>query len=279
MSNQVSAVGYQVEAMRPLPRMWAQMRQMIRQDRAGWLLLGCWALGMMSLPIGLWLMGEAILPVGMTVTTVLQAGAVIMLLRRAWGWRRVGLTLAGVAALGWLVEFIGSSTGLPFGVYHYTERLQPQLGGVPLLIPLAWFMMLPPAWTVATLIGGRGGRWRFLLLSMLAFTAWDLFLDPQMVLFDFWRWETAGGYFGIPWSNYAGWLLAAGVMTLVVRPPMQPVRPLLLVYGLVWFFETFGLLFFWELPGPALVGGLVMGAFTLVAFLRARTAAGERGAA
>lgn len=279
MSNQVSAVGYQVEAMRPLPRMWAQMRQMIRQDRAGWLLLGCWALGMMSLPIGLWLMGEAILPVGMTVTTVLQAGAVIMLLRRAWGWRRVGLTLAGVAALGWLVEFIGSSTGLPFGVYHYTERLQPQLGGVPLLIPLAWFMMLPPAWTVAALIGGRGGRWRFLLLSMLAFTAWDLFLDPQMVLFDFWRWETAGGYFGIPWSNYAGWLLAAGVMTLVVRPPMQPVRPLLLVYGLVWFFETFGLLFFWELPGPALVGGMVMGAFTLVAFLRARTTAGERGAA
>jgi hypothetical protein len=48
------------------------------------------------------------------------------------------------------------------------------------LVPLAWLMMLPPAWAVARLVAGGPGI-AFILTAALAFTAWDLFLDPQMV--------------------------------------------------------------------------------------------------
>lgn len=237
-----------------------RFKQIVQRDKLAWAFIGAWALGMISLPIILWTVGDSFLPNAVTVTTALQAVAVIAVLGKAWGWRRAIVSISTIALFGWLIEYIGSTTGIPFGVYTYSDRLQPQLAGVPLLIPIAWFMLLPCAWTVASALAG-GRRWLFLLLSIAAFVAWDLFLDPQMVKWEFWRWAEPGGYFGVPWTNYLGWALAALVMTLVVRPPQKTLPPLLAIYGLTWFFETFGLLFFWGLVGPALIGGVVMGGF------------------
>lgn len=246
-------------------------RRTVQREKWAALLIGIWALGMMSLPIVLWIIGESQLPVVVSITTGLQAAAVVAVLGKVWGWRRTITTVVTIAIMGWLVEFVGSKTGFPFGVYGYTGRLQPQLGGVPLLIPVAWFMLMPCAWTIASLLAG-GRRWLFVVMSVAAFVAWDLFLDPQMVTWDFWRWSQPGGYFGIPWSNYAGWALAALLMTLIVRPPQKAYVPLVIIYGLTWFFETFGLLFFWGLVGPAVIGGVVMGGFLIAALWKLRLA-------
>ena len=251
-----------------IPRM-AVLWQGVRRNRLAWLLIGAWALGMMSLPIVLWLSGDGLLPAAVTVTTVLQAAAVVVILATGWGWRRTLTSVATIAVIGWGIEYIGSTTGLPFGRYAYTARLQPQAGGVPLLIPVAWFMFLPCAWSVARYLAGKR-RWLPVMLSVLAFVAWDLFLDPQMVMWDFWRWGNPGGYFGIPWSNYLGWAVAALVMTLIVRPPATVPGLLMVIYGLTWFFEVVGLFFFWDLRGPAVAGGLVMGGFLMAVVLKVR---------
>lgn len=266
MSRELPVLDRSLQA--PIWVIWAAaFKRMVQRDKLAWAFIGVWALGMISLPIVLWTVGDSLLPNAVTVTTALQASAVIVVLGKAWGWRRTFLSISAIAILGWLIEYIGSQTGIPFGVYEYSARLQPQLAGVPLLIPIAWFMLLPCAWTVASSLAG-GRRWLFLLLSIGAFVAWDLFLDPQMVTWEFWRWAEPVGYFGVPWTNYLGWALAAFIMTLVVRPPQKTLPPLLAIYGLTWFFETFGLLFFWGLVGPALIGGLVMGGFLMAAVWR-----------
>jgi putative membrane protein len=224
---------------------------------AAWVIL--WALTMISLPIVKWTLGGTALQRGIVVGVIVQVAAVVFILFHHSGWTnalRLGLT---VLSLAWLAEFIGSSTGLPFGRYQYTDVLQPQLGGVPLLIPLAWLMMLPPAWAVARLIVPTAGRMGFAAVSALAFTAWDLYLDPQMVFWDFWRWEQPGGYFGIPWSNYLGWLLVSGAISALWAGRSLPLIPLLTVYIITWLLQSIGQAFFWGLPGPALVGFLGMG--------------------
>jgi putative membrane protein len=143
-------------------------------------------------------------------------------------------------------------------------------------------MMLPPAWAAADLIIGTGLRW-FALISGLAFTAWDLFLDPQMVRWNLWQWEDTPrstpkeegadlqrtkGYFGIPWSNYLGWWLTAWGLTALLGPTDFPMAPLFLIYVLTWFLEAFGQFVFWHWPGPA-IGGLVgMGVFVIGAWSR-----------
>jgi len=228
-------------------------------------LFGTWILAMIALPIAKYFWGEAALTWGITASVILQVTLVVSIVHQAWGVARTIQAAAIVAILTWLVEAIGTATGLPFGVYHYSALLQPQIAHVPLLIPLAWLMMFPAAWVVAYRIVGRWEGIQFVIVSALAMTAWDLFLDPQMVAWDLWTWAEPEGYFGIPWQNFLGWLLATALITVAVRPRDLPTGSFMLIYLVTWLLETVGLFFFWGLPGPALVGFVGMGSLIWLA--------------
>lgn len=234
-------------------------RETTKLPRKTLIVSAVWLLTMVSLPIANWIWGEAALRQGLVIAVILQAATAMLMLRLHWQWPRVIFTLMTIAGVTLLVEMVGARTGFPFGNYHYTALLQPQIQHVPLLIPLAWFMMLPPAWAVAYRY--RHNRILFATTSAGAITAWDLLLDPQMVQWGLWVWEQPGIYFGIPLLNYFGWFATAFLLTLLLKPNQLEKRPLLLIYTATWFLETFGLLFFWGLPGPALAGGAVMGVF------------------
>lgn len=237
------------------------------------ILLGTWIVTMISVPIQNWVFGDGIVPFAVTLGLLTQFTSVLYILWHSWGFRRTFTVLATIAFLTWLAEFIGSSTGFPFGHYAYTDTLQPQLTHVPLIIPLAWFMMLPPSWIIAQTLTPHPKHKTisyyliFAGISAIAMTAWDLFLDPQMVAWGFWIWDHPVGYFGIPWTNYVGWLLTAFLVTWIVRPQRLPTIPLLTVYGVVWFLQSFGQFFFWGQQGPAVVGFVVMGSLLLLAII------------
>jgi putative membrane protein len=129
------------------------------------------------------------------------------------GLRRTGLFFFISAIVSYLMEEIGVRTGLIFGAYHYSDLLGAKLGHVPVIIPLAWFMMIYPAWMVATVIT-RGVNTQSLpgltakaAIAAWAMTAWDLVMDPGMTAAGNWIWEDGGPYFGVPFHNYFGWLL------------------------------------------------------------------------
>lgn len=225
---------------------------------------------MIALPVARWIWGDQVIPSFSTVTVMMQSAAVLSILLEGWGSRRTIITFAAVAILTWGAEWLGSTTGFPFGHYHYTALLQPQLFGVPLLIPLAWMMMLGPSWAVAyAILGSRlNGMKRMAAMAALtgaAMTAWDLYLDPQMVGWGFWIWDEAGEYFGIPLVNFAGWFAVAALVTLIVRPRPVTARPMLIIYGVVWAFQAIGMAIFWGRPGPALFGFFAMGSMLVLA--------------
>lgn len=199
----------------------------------------------------------------LTVNVFVQAILVVTILTKAWPLRNVIVSATGIAGFTLLIEIIGSGTGFPFGNYHYTTLLQPQIGHVPIIIPLAWLMMLPAAWAVAKRF--QTSRLRFALVSALAMTAWDLLLDPQMVSWQLWVWDQPGVYFGIPLSNYVGWLLTSFIISFVLWPGKRPLPTILVaIYAVTWALEMMGLALFWGQPGPALVGGMVMGVFVWI---------------
>jgi lycopene beta-cyclase len=246
------------------PFLWRELKQPYL------FLIAAWVLAMIAVPITRWIFGDTIIPAASLVTTLLQFSAVLSILQHSWGTRRTVSIFVVVALTTYFAEFLGSKTDFPFGAYNYTSLLQPQLFGVPLIIPLAWFMMLGPAWAVAYTILGRKldtpyRRAAFALLSALAVTAWDLYLDPQMVGWGFWIWDYPSGYFGIPWVNFFGWMLTAIIVTALVRPGNLPVIPLLIVYAIVWALQSIGLAVFWNQPGPALFGFLGMGVLLMLA--------------
>lgn len=173
-----------------------------------------------------------------------------------------------VPLLGWLAEFIGSRTGIPFGNYHYTAVLQPQIHRVPVAIPLAWLMMLPPSWAVAHLLAPNGTPLVHAVVAGLAFTAWDIYLDPHLVKWGFWEWRQKGAYEGIPLRNFLGWFLWATVITWVAAPPALDFFPLVLVYLLTWLFQFGGHMVFWGWPVSGIAGFIAMGAAAVPALLR-----------
>jgi putative membrane protein len=229
---------------------------------------GAWVLVMICVPIIRWVLGEGAERIGISLGVVFQAAAVTVILFEALTPLRAALMAVGIPLFGWAIEFLGSRTGFPFGRYHYTEVLQPQIRHVPAIIPLAWLMMIPPSWAVGRALAGPDAFVIAALLAGLSFMAWDLFLDPQMVSWDFWRWDQDGVYLGIPLVNFVGWFGAGTLVSLLLYHADIPVAPLFLVYVVTWVLETIGQIAFWRLVVSGVTGFLAMGAFVIAVLTR-----------
>ncbi|WP_005037494.1 carotenoid biosynthesis protein [Holophaga foetida] len=142
------------------------------------------------------------------------------------GWRRALAFFALALVVSFVMEYVGAKTGLIFGHYHYTDVLDPKIAStVPVVIPLAYFMVLYPSRMMADLItwGKAAGVTRGLLWSLftavlaaLTMTAWDLSMDPVMVHdVRAWVWERGGPYFGIPLQNFFGWFLTTFIISFL----------------------------------------------------------------
>lgn len=215
---------------------------------------------------------------GLTVAVVGGlAAATFAFAAASWGWRAAAATAAAVVGLALGVEWVGVTTGWPFGRYEYTGVLRPEVAGVPAVVPLAWFAVGVPAWEVAARLAKTFTR--RVALGAVALAAWDLFLDPQMVTEGFWRWPGGGAYRGIPLSNFAGWLLASAAVVAVVDrlAPRRARRslPLFGVYAWMVVMEAVGFVFFF---GDAVVGLVGAAAsWPLVALAWRRSATSARG--
>jgi uncharacterized membrane protein len=136
------------------------------------------------------------------------------------GWRKTAVFFILAAVVSYALEEIGVRTGWIYGAYHYSNMLGPKLGHVPILIPLAWFMMIYASWEVARgllrgvdIYSARGMAAQAIVAAMVM-TAWDTVMDPGMAAAGNWIWEQGGGYFGVPLQNYFGWLLTTFLVYL-----------------------------------------------------------------
>ena len=185
---------------------------------------------------------------------------------RRWGGRRAALAGGTTAVATTAVERVGTLTGVPFGRYAYSAALKPQIAHVPAIVPLAWFAMgLPARETAHAALGPRSTPVTRSLLGAAALTAWDLFLDPQMVGEGYWAWARRGAYRGIPFTNYLGWFVTGiGVMALleVALPPAADAGDadgaLVGEYAYMGVMETVGFARYFRDPVVAVVGGLAM---------------------
>jgi putative membrane protein len=136
---------------------------------------------------------------------VLAFTALALLLARRTGIRWLP-PFAAVYLLSLASELAGTTLGLPFGPYHYTEGLGAKwLGHVPVLIPLSWFFMALPSYAIARRRFPQRRALR-VLAGSLVLLSWDLALDPAMSLAtSYWVWGVTGPYYGMPLLNLAGW--------------------------------------------------------------------------
>jgi putative membrane protein len=177
--------------------------------------------------------------------TTVVLGAIAGLLHGAsrLGWR----TAASVFVVGFSIslasELTGTTTGYPFGPYSYTTQLGYLIGGrVPFNIPTSWFFMLYASLAICGRIlraeDDSRTRWRWAVVAALVLTAWDVSMDPAMVATTHWLWHLpsvdgtsplrrlllTGFFYGMPLSNWLGWLLTGLIVARAMLAIVPPTR-------------------------------------------------------
>lgn len=160
-------------------------------------------------------------------------------------------------------ELLGTSTGFPFGHYHYLSGLGYKVAGlVPFTIPLSWFYLGFSTYVLAgaglSRLSQRWGNGQdaiqplvrvvgTIVLGIIMLTAWDLVLDPAMsqAPFKFWEFQETGEFFGMPYRNLTGWM-ATGAIYMGVASLFWGTQPIVLsrqqlflplaIYSLNFFF-------------------------------------------
>jgi putative membrane protein len=136
-----------------------------------------------------------------------------------FGWKDMLVFLAICLVITFAMENIGSTTGLPFGRYHFEAGAQlPHVGVISIIVGGMWFGVGYFAWIVAgTLLGGADQNLNkplnviaLPLVSAFVMTQWDFVMDPpESTLAKAWIWHDGGADFGVPLTNYLGWLLTS----------------------------------------------------------------------
>ena len=226
----------------------------------GWkALLGLWALSLIPTPLM-----PQYFSVFAYISTSLLALAVLAYTFERYGPKALML-FALSFAFGLFIEWLGETTGFPFGRYQYADKSLALLG-VPLLVPLGWWAFS----IIALAISPKGKK---LFFAPLALVAWDIGLDPIMVSQGFWQFER-GIYYGVPLSNFFGWyfaglLLVYCLLKLEPRLGLDTSFELSLAFVIQAFLLSVGLLFF-GMPLASLFTFLAMGALAALS-LRPKT--------
>jgi uncharacterized membrane protein len=189
------------------------------------------------------------------------------------GWRRTLIFLPLGYSLAWLSEYCSIHWGFPYGDYFYIPSTRDQelwVFGVPFMDSLSYVFLAYCSYSMALFILSPVlfGKHQLviletrqlrrspqtLILGAFLFVLLDIIIDPVALRGDRWflgqiyGYRESGLYFGIPMSNFGGWLLVGLAMiallqVLATLPSFEPRKPSMLA----------------GIPGIALLGPLLYG--------------------
>lgn len=130
---------------------------------------------------------------------------------------------------GFLIEAIGTNTGVIFGVYSYGNVLGIKWLGTPLLIGINWILVVFSAGMLVSFLKINGVLPQALLAALLV-TLLDYVIEPVAIHFHYWHWQEQQ----IPFRNYLAWfafssLLLALFFLLPFKKRSKPAAALFVV--------------------------------------------------
>ncbi len=146
---------------------------------------------------------------------------------------RAFLFLVITCLIGFVFEVLGTSTGFLFGKYSYSSLLGQQVLGVPIVVPLAWFVIAYITFSLTlssyppyNMSQDKGRNFSHIkirafilpiLLACFGTVAWDLMIDPMFSSYGYWTWEISSStpqLYHVPLSNFLGWFVVALLMLI-----------------------------------------------------------------
>ncbi|MCH2230625.1 MAG: carotenoid biosynthesis protein [Crocinitomicaceae bacterium] len=139
--------------------------------------------------------------VSLSYLTILLCGIIVFLGEE--NKRKALIAYTIIFIVGYLIEYIGVTTGLLFGAYSYGNSIGYKLMGIPLIMGVNWIAIVVSSVSVIKKIGLSNNTFVIAFLSALLCTLMDFIIEPVAIKFDFWSWEEIT----IPISNYVDWFI------------------------------------------------------------------------
>lgn len=169
------------------------------------------------------------------------------------GWKNGSILITTLSIYALAIETAAITTGFPYGHFGYSEHLGFKLFGLtPWTVPFGWVPLMLAAGAIALTISKKAIV-RIPLIAVVL-VLFDLVLDPGAVLLGFWKYPGGGVFYGVPLSNFAGWVVSGAIGAIIFEALIGYFKPLLPVP--VEMTRSAGLsLFFWT--GIAIFGGML----------------------
>lgn len=132
------------------------------------------------------------------------------------GARRTLLFSVWAFLVAWTAEFASTRIGVPFGLYHYTGDTRSRelfISNVPFFDSVSFVFLAYAAWCLARVALRRSRGPGVVGLAGVVMMLLDVVIDPLAVRGDRWflgrifYYPDGGLLFGVPLSNFAGWVL------------------------------------------------------------------------
>lgn len=132
--------------------------------------------------------------------------------------RRNSVYLIGVILFVYGIEFVGITTGWPYGDFSYGISLGPMIYEIPLALPLLFLPLVINAYvfTLHALRSRSRSVFTRVIVVVSIIMAIDLVLDPGAVELGFWAYHAGGEYYDVPVTNYLGWVLSGTISALAI---------------------------------------------------------------
>jgi len=167
----------------------------------------------------------------------LAAGTSLLALGKRLPLQNVLMTVVLITSISGGILLVGAAAGVPFGPLVYSEALGERIFQLlPWPMPLLWVVVLINGRGVARLImrpwrkTNLYGFWVIGLTCLLA-VVFDLGLEPFAASVQhWWIWQPTRSrwlWYGAPWVNSLGWLVAALAILVFTTPWLinkQPVK-------------------------------------------------------
>ncbi len=182
-----------------------------------WLLIGAWATVTLTS-----LFAPQIISFNLSryLNVALMSAFTLLHGARRYGWRGIlGYFVIALVVTN-VFEAMSILTGFPFGAYHHTASMGPQIFHVPLIVGPIFAVAGYLGWAIAGVLLGdvfndsqRGVLLAKPVIAAFITTSWDLCVDPiGGTINRDWVWADGGGYFGVGWLNFFGWMLTLWVI-------------------------------------------------------------------
>jgi putative membrane protein len=155
-------------------------------------------------------------PVIASLFPIVFALPLVFILFRSYSFIKIILLLTLLSLFALAIETVGVLTGFPYGHFFYTDLFAFKLfETTPIIVPFGWIPIVIGAYMVVKKfsLGYVKNLVLFIALLLLA----DAIIDPGAVRLGMWVYQDGGVYYGVPVSNFLGWILSGTVAFMLLN--------------------------------------------------------------